>query len=674
MDKSIIKEALDLQRELTEHSHRYHVLDDPVISDAEYDRMLRRLLEIEERFPKLSTPDSPTKRVGGPPLDAFEKAVHSIPMLSLDNAFEDEHVLEFHQRIVKLAGRDQVLYIAEPKLDGVAVELRYENGTLVRAATRGDGVTGEVITENARTIRSVPLKLKEDRLKAPALLEVRGEVIIRKSDFEKLNQTRLEKGESLFANPRNAAAGSLRQLDSKITARRPLDIFVYGTGLAQGLEFQSQSGMLEILQGFGFPVNPHIRTGLTVTGVLQAYKDLEALRESLAYEIDGMVIKVDDLGLQQLLGEKIKSPRWAVAYKFSAREETTTIKEIIVQVGRTGVLTPVALLEPVNVGGVMVSRATLHNEDEIRRKDIRIGDKALVVRAGDVIPKIVRIFPDRRNGTEKPFAMPEQCPVCLSKIERLKLDRSYMNKCVNASCQAQLKERIRHFVSKKAFDIEGLGRKIVDQLVDEGMIRSFADVFKLEAEKLAELERMAEKSAGNLTQAIEASKKISLARFIYSLGIQHAGENAGKLLSQRFSSLEEIMAASVADLEGIHGIGPETASAVHGFFANAENQTMIRQLLETGIEIQNDRPRAPETPESPFFQKRVVLTGTLAAMARSEAQALLEAAGAAVTSSVSAKTDFLIAGADAGSKLDKAKKAGVRIMDEAEFLALIRQA
>jgi DNA ligase (NAD+) len=674
MDKDIIKEALDLQRELTEHSYRYHVLDDPVISDAEYDGMLRRLLEIEERFPELSTPDSPTKRVGAPPLDSFEKAVHSIPMLSLDNAFEDEDVLEFHQRIVKLAGRDQVLYIAEPKLDGVAVELRYENGTLVRAATRGDGVTGEVITENARTIRSVPLKLKEGRLKAPVLIEVRGEVIIRKSDFEKLNQTRLEKGESLFANPRNAAAGSLRQLDSKITARRPLDLFVYGIGLARGLEFQSQSGMLEILQGFGFPVNPHIRTGLTVTGVLQAYKDLEALRESLAYEIDGMVIKVDDLGLQQLLGEKIKSPRWALAYKFSAREETTTIKDIIVQVGRTGVLTPVALLEPVNVGGVMVSRATLHNEDEIKRKDIRIGDKALVVRAGDVIPKIVRIFPDRRNGTEKPFAMPEHCPVCLSKIERLKLDRSYMNKCVNASCQAQLKERIRHFVSKKAFDIEGLGRKIVDQLVDEGMIRSFPDVFKLEAEKLAELERMAEKSAGNLTQAIEASKKISLARFIYSLGIQHAGENAGKLLSRQFSSLDEIMAASEDDLRGIHGIGPETASAVHGFFVNAENQTMIRQLLDTGIEIRNDRSGSSETPESPFFQKRVVLTGTLAAMARSEAQALLEAAGATVTSSVSSKTDFLIAGADAGSKLDKAKKAGVKIMDEAEFLALIRRA
>lgn len=673
MDKDIIKEALDLQRELTEHSYRYHVLDDPVISDAEYDGMLRRLLEIEEKFPELSTPDSPTKRVGAPPLEAFEKAVHSIPMLSLDNAFNDEDVLEFHQRIVKLAGRDPILYIAEPKLDGVAVELRYENGTLVRAATRGDGVIGEVITENARTIRSVPLKLKEDRLKAPALLEVRSEVIIRKADFEKLNQTRLEKGESLFANPRNAAAGSLRQLDSKITARRPLDLFVYGTGLARGLEFQSQSGMLEILQGFGFPVNPHIRTGLTVTDVLQAYKDLEALRESLAYEIDGMVIKVDDLGLQQLLGEKIKSPRWAVAYKFSAREETTMIKDIIVQVGRTGVLTPVAILEPVNVGGVMVSRATLHNEDEIKRKDIRIGDKALVVRAGDVIPKIVRIFETQRNGTEIPFAMPGHCPVCRSKIEKLKLARSYINKCVNASCQAQLKERIRHFVSKKAFDIEGLGRKIVDQLVDEGMIRSFVDVFKLEAQKLAELERMAEKSAGNLTQAIEASKKISLARFVYSLGIQHAGENAGKLLSQRFSSLDEIMAASAADLEGIHGIGPETASAVHGFFANAENQTMIRQLSDAGIEIRNDRPRSLEPLDSHFFQKRVVLTGALAAMARSEAQALLEAAGAVVTSSVSAKTDFLIAGADAGSKLDKAKKAGVRILDEAEFLVMIRQ-
>ena len=673
MDKDIIKEALDLQRELTEHSYRYHVLDDPVISDAEYDGMLRRLMEIEERFPELSTPDSPTKRVGAPPLDAFEKAVHSIPMLSLDNAFNDLEVVDFHKRIVKLAGQDHILYIAEPKLDGVAVELRYENGTLVRAATRGDGVTGEVITENARTIRSVPLKLKEDRLKAPVLLEVRGEVIIRKSDFEKLNLTRLEKGESIFANPRNAAAGSLRQLDSKITARRPLDLFVYGTGLAQGLEFQSQSGMLEILQGFGFPVNPHIRTGLTVTGVQQAYKDLETLRESLAYEIDGMVIKVDDLGLQQLLGEKIKSPRWAVAYKFSAQEKTTTIKDIVVQVGRTGVLTPVAILEPVNVGGVMVSRATLHNEDEIKRKDIRIGDKALVVRAGDVIPKIVRIFGTERSGSEIPFAMPEHCPVCLSKIEKLKLDRSYINKCVNASCEAQFKERIRHFVSKKAFDMEGLGRKIVDQLVDEGMIRSFSDVFKLEAAKLAELERMAEKSAGNLTQAIEASKKISLARFIYALGIQHAGENAGKLLSQRFSSLDEIMAASEDDLKGIHGIGPETASAVHGFFANAENQTMIRQLLEAGVEITHDQSRSLEPLGSPFYRKRVVLTGALASMARSEAQALLEASGAAVTSSVSAKTDFLIAGADAGSKLDKAKKAGVRILDETEFLAMIRQ-
>ncbi len=672
MNEGIQKEALSLQRSLTEHSYRYHVLDDPIISDAEYDGMLKRLMEIEEEFPELSVPDSPTKRVGAPPLESFEKAVHSVPMLSLDNAFNDQDVLEFHKRILRLTGQEGI-YIAEPKLDGVAVELRYENGTLVRAATRGDGVTGEVITQNARTIRSVPLKLKEDKLKAPALLEVRGEVIIRKSDFEKLNQTRLENGESIFANPRNAAAGSLRQLDSKATAKRPLDIFVYGTGLVKGLEFKSHSAMLEILQGFGFPVNPNIGTGLSIAGILSAYKEFEALREGLPYEIDGMVIKVDDIALQRQLGEKIKSPRWAVAYKFSAQEKTTTIKDIVVQVGRTGVLTPVAILEPVNIGGAMVSRATLHNEDEIRRKDIRIGDKALVKRAGDVIPKIVKIFETERKGTEIPFEMPLQCPVCMSRIEKLKLDRSWVNKCVNASCQAQFKERIRHFVSKKAFDMEGLGRKIVDQLVEEGMIRSFVDVFTLEKEKLSGLERQAEKSAANLTEAIEKSKKISLPRFLYALGIQHTGENSAKLISQQFSSLDDIMAASVTDLESIHGIGPETASAVHGFFSNAENQAVIRQLLEAGVEIQNDRPQSPEPLDSPFYQKRVVLTGTLAAMARSEAQAMLEATGAVVTSSVSAKTDFLIAGADAGSKLDKARKAGVRILDETEFLAMVRQ-
>ncbi len=673
VNEELKTEALSLQRELTEHSYRYHVLDAPVISDSEYDGMLQRLIAIEEEFPELSTPDSPTKRVGAPPLEYFEKALHSVPMLSLDNAFNDQDILEFHNRIVRLTGQEQFVYIAEPKLDGVAVELRYENGTLIRAATRGDGVTGEVITQNVRTIGSIPLKLKENSLKAPALLEVRGEVIIKKSDFKKLNKGRMEKGESLFANPRNAAAGSLRQLDSKVTAQRPLDMFVYGIGLVQGLEFKSHSRMLEILKGFGFPINPNIRTGLSIAEVLDAYKALETKREGLSYEIDGMVIKVDDMALQQQLGEKVKSPRWAIAYKFSAMQGTTRIKDIIVQVGRSGVLTPVAILESVNIGGVMVSRATLHNEDEIRRKDIRIGDKALVTRAGDVIPKIVRIFESERQGSEIFFEMPEHCPVCRSRIEKFKQDRSHINKCVNASCQAQLKERIRHFVSKKAFDIEGLGRKIVDQLVDEGMIRSFADVFSLEKEKLANLERQAEKSAANLTKAIEKSKNISLARFLYALGIEHAGETASKLISETFSSLEDVMEASAADFENIHGIGPETASAVHGFFLNEENVSIIRQLLNRGVKIKNDQtgPVAPD--DNPFKLKRVVLSGTLASMTRSQAQKLLENSGAIVTSSVSTKTDFLIAGEDAGSKLEKAKKSGVIILDENKFLAMLKE-
>jgi len=484
MNKQIKNEAVKLQKELTQHSHNYHVLDDPEISDIEYDMMLKRLIEIEEEFPEYSCPDSPTKRVGAPPLDSFNQADHSIPMLSLDNAFKDEHILDFQKRVVKKLKKENILYTVEPKLDGVAIELRYEDGILVQATTRGDGITGEVITDNVRTIKTVPLKLSEDKIKAPLLLEVRGEVIIKHSDFERLNKTRLEKEQNIFANPRNAAAGSLRQLDSKITATRPLDIFVYGTGLVNGISFQTQAQMLQSLKSFGFPVNPNITPGVNITQVLESYKELESLRENLAYEIDGMVVKVDDIALQKQLGEKIKSPRWAIAWKFPAMEKTTIIDDIIIQVGRTGVLTPVAVLKPVKISGVMVSRATLHNEDEIKRKDIRIGDKALVIRAGDVIPKIVKIIESHRDGTQIPFQMPLKCPVCNSNIEKIKLDKSSINKCVNASCQAQLKQRLKHFVSKKAFDIDGFGKKIVDQLVDENMLKSFADVFLLEKENL----------------------------------------------------------------------------------------------------------------------------------------------------------------------------------------------
>ena len=669
----IKKQAKRLQKELTEHSYRYHVLDDPVVSDVEYDMMLKQLIEIEEKFPQFSTSDSPTKRVGAPALDSFDQAIHSIPMLSLDNAFIDQDILDFHKRVVKKLNQEDILYTVEPKLDGVAVELKYENGLLLQATTRGDGVTGEVITQNVRTIRSVPLKLYEGKLKAPSLLEVRGEVIIMRPDFDGLNLRRLEQGESIFANPRNAAAGSLRQLDSKITATRPLDIFVYGTGLVQGISFQSQSQMLDVLKDYGFPVNPNIKRCITIDKVLKFYKELAALRDSLAYEIDGMVIKVDDIGSQHQLGEKIKSPRWAIAYKFPAMQKITTINDIIVQVGRTGILTPVAMLEPVNIGGAMVSRATLHNEDEIKRKDIRIGDRALVMRAGDVIPKVVKIIESQRKGTEVAFEMPALCPVCHSKIEKVKLDKSIINKCVNASCQAQLKERIRHFVSKKAFDIDGLGKKIVVQLVDEGMIRSFADVFLLEKEKLADLDRMAEKSANNLVGSIEKSKKISLRRFVYALGIDHTGENAAKLISERFSTLKDIRATSQQVLEQINGIGPETASAVCKFFLNLENKAIIKEIINCGVIIENDQSVIPESRNNPFNNKRIVLTGTLSTMTRSEAKKNLEKCGADITSSVSSKTDFLIAGEKAGSKLEKAQKLGIEILDENRFITLLKE-
>lgn len=676
MDKKIVEEAKTLQKELTDHSHRYHVLDDPVISDAEYDRKLHRLIDIETRYPSLSTPDSPTRRIGAPVLDAFDQAAHSIPMLSLDNAFNDADVKEFHQRIIKKLNQEKILYTVEPKLDGVAVELRYENGILVRATTRGDGRTGEVITDNVRTIRSVPLALNMDTHKPaliPNILEVRGEVVIQRAGFEALNRARQANGENLFANPRNAAAGSLRQLDSKITASRPLTLFVYGIGQLDGIEFDTQAGMLGTLRDFGFLVNTHIRTQQTLEAVLHSYRELENMREDLPYDIDGVVIKVDDLDFQKDLGEKIKSPRWAIAYKFAAIEETTVVKDIIVQVGRTGTLTPVAVLEPVNIGGAVVSRATLHNEDEIRRKDIRINDTVLVVRSGDVIPKIVKVITAKRTGDEILFEMPGSCPVCGNPVHREKQDRSHINRCVNISCRAQLKERIRHFVSKKAFDIDGLGRKLVDQFVDEGLIADFSDIFHLDHEKLINLDRMADRSATNLINAVEASKKLSLNRFIYALGIVHTGEHAADVISKTFSSLDEIMKASKDDLEMIHGIGTETAAAVFDFFNHQAHKDLIRSILDAGVTIFQESQHPQTTTDTFFKNKRIVLTGTLTQMPRSSAKKQLQAQGARVTAGVSAKTDLLIAGEKAGSKLAKARALGVDIMDEDTFISRLKR-
>lgn len=673
MDNALKQEALALQRELNRHNFLYHTKDDPEISDAEYDQMMLRLLEIEKKFPALSTPDSPTRRVGAALLDAFESAPHSLPMLSLDNAFSDGDVLDFHKRVLKFLKNAPVSYIVEPKMDGVAVELCYEKGVLTRATTRGDGLVGEVITDNVRTIRAIPLRLvPPPDMPLPDVLEVRGEVIIKAEDFMELNQRRGEKDLPQFANPRNAAAGSLRQLDSRITASRPLSMFVYGTGLCRGIAFESHGKMLATLKTMGFPVNPLVKQDLSIQEVLIRYREIEDMRHRLAYEIDGMVIKVDDIKLQETLGVKSRSPRWAIAYKFPAVEVTTVINDIVIQVGRTGILTPVAELEPVSVGGVTVSRATLHNADEIIRKDVRVGDHVVVIRAGDVIPKVMKVITHRRTGEEKPFIMPDVCPVCHSRVLRLADEAAV--KCINVSCSAQIKERIRHFVSKGAFDVDGMGKKLVEQLVDRGLVSSFADLFTLEKPVLSAMDRMGDKSAANIMAALKNAASITLPRFIFALGIDHTGENAALLLARQCETLKGVMTASTKTMEAIDGIGPKTASAVHDFFANGDNRRVIEQLLANGVRLA--APREEPFPGSfgespgPFKDKTIVLTGTLSTMNRDEAKKQLLALGARVTSAISAKTDFLVAGASAGSKLAKARNLGVTILNETQFREL----
>ena len=669
MDFDIRKEAQKLKKELTDHSYRYHVLDDPVISDSQYDAMMERLIEIEEQYPELATVDSPTRRVGAPPLEAFETAVHTIPMLGLDNTFSEQEVMEFHTRIKRMLGIEDLLYTAEPKLDGVAVELRYENGVLVRAITRGDGTTGEVVTDNIRTVSSIPLSLhRTEEWAVPSVLEVRGEVMINSRDFERLNRQRLEQGEALFANPRNAAAGSLRQLDSKVTAKRPLDMFVYGTGSFRDIAFNSQKQMFEVLKAFGFRINPLIKSDLRITDALEYYRKLESMRESLDYEIDGLVIKVDDIELREALGEKIRSPRWAVAYKFPAMQETTTIREISVQVGRTGTLTPVAVLEPVGIGGVTVSRASLHNADEVARMDIRKGDTVLVMRAGDVIPKVVKRVNERGGDDVPPFAMPEHCPVCSAGVRRIETEVAY--KCVNASCPAQVKERLKHFVSRSGFDIEGIGGKLAEQFVARNVVETVADLFTLKKEDLVQLDRMGEKSADNLVRSIEKSKRIPLKKFLFALGIEHTGENASDLISRAFGTLERIMNATKEEIEAVEGIGPKTACAVAVFFSAPENRAVIENMLACGVEPEPAVTGSDSQADTTFKGKKVVLTGSLSTLSRKEAKEKLETLGAKVTSSVSASTGFVIAGENPGGKLDKARELGVTVLTEEEFVSM----
>jgi len=657
----IVKKVEELRKALHRHNYRYYVLDDPEISDAEYDRLMQKLRRLEEDYPQLASADSPTARVGAPPLEKFETVSHSIPMLSLDNAFNDEDILEFDRRVRRNLGtRDEIIYTAEPKLDGVAVELIYENGKLATASTRGDGFTGEVITNNVKTIQTVPLVMQTDGLTAmPPRLEVRGEVFIGLGAFKRLNQERLDQELPPFANPRNAAAGSLRQLDSKITAARPLQVFFYGVGIVEDIDFESHAELLESLKRWGFRINPRILFTVTINAVLDYYRELAEKRHQLDYDIDGVVVKVDQIAWQRRLGATSRSPRWAIAYKFKAMQETTTLESIEVQVGRTGVLTPVAHLKPVNVGGVKVSRATLHNEDEIVKKDIRIGDHVLVQRAGDVIPEIVKVISAKRDGRETRFKMPQTCPVCGASVIRMEGEAA--SRCINSNCPAQIKERIKHFASKGAFDIDGLGDKLVEQLVDKALLSTFADIFNLTETALSNLERMGTKSAANLKSAIERSKSITFARFLFALGIRHVGEHVAALLSDHFSDLQSLMKSSREELEAIDGIGPIVAESIASYFMQEENRRTIQQIRDSGVKI-----KAAARKKTGNLKDRVfVLTGALQNLSRSQAKALIEAAGGKVSGSVSGRTDYVVAGDSPGSKLDRARELGVKIIDEA---------
>ncbi len=665
------------------HNYRYYVLNEPLIADAQYDELMRELQQLEAAHPDWIVPDSPTQRVGAAPVSAFETVAHSRPMLSLGNVFDQDELFAFDKRVADLLRAEGVLqnqavaYNAEYKFDGVAVSLRYEHGRLVRGATRGDGVTGEDITSNVRTIASIPLRLQGEPELWPEILEVRGEVLMHRADFEKLNQAQVQRGDKVFVNPRNAAAGSLRQLDPRITAQRPLRFFAYGwgeirlAGAATLTEpFDTQSAMLDWLRGLGFPVDEHRQVLQGAAALMAFYEQTEQTRAELPYEIDGVVYKVNRLAHQELLGYVARAPRFAVAHKFPAQEMTTTLLGIDVQVGRTGAITPVARLEPVFVGGVTVTNATLHNEDEIRRKDVRVGDTVVVRRAGDVIPEVVAPILDLRPDHTTPFIFPELCPVCGSTIER-PIDEAIARCTGGLVCAAQRKQSLEHAVSRKALDVDGLGTKLIEQLVDSGRVKNLADLFELTQLELATYPRMGTKSAGNVVLALQAAKTPSLARFIYALGIRHVGEATAKALAEHLTSLERLVRANEDELLQIDDVGPVVAAEIVNFFAEAHNREVLTQLNTVGVAPQEPEDFRQAQEHTALSGKAVVLTGTLPSLSRTDAQALIEKAGGRVTGSVSKKTDFVVAGSEAGSKLTKAQSLGVTILDEAQFLALL---
>ncbi len=657
-----------LRDEINYHNYRYYILDDPEITDSEYDRLLRELQDLEQQYPDLITPDSPTQRVGATPLETFAEVKHRVPMLSLGNAFSDQEVLDFDRRARERLGVEVVEYAVEPKLDGLAISLRYEDGILVQAGTRGDGTTGEDVTLNVRTIDTIPLRLIGHNY--PNVLEVRGEIIMDKAGFEKLNQSRREQGEKEFVNPRNAAAGSLRQLDPRITASRPLSFFSYGIGEHVDGELPDRhSTIIRKLQDWGLRINPESRGVSGAPGCLDYYRRIQVKRAALAYEIDGVVYKVDRLAQQEQLGFVARAPRWAIAHKFPAQEEMTEVEAIDVQVGRTGALTPVARLKPVFVGGVTVSNATLHNQDEIDRLDVRVGDTVIVRRAGDVIPQIVSVVKSRRKNQTDEFKIPAYCPVCGSGTERLEGDAKTF--CTGGLyCEAQRKEMIKHFASRRAMDIEGLGDKLVEQLVDSGLVHDPADLYSLTEAPLCELERMAQKSARNILAALDKSKNTTLARFIYALGIHNVGETTAQTLAQHFGSLERLMAADEESLQAVADIGPVVAHSLVTFFSQPHNREVIDKLRATGLHW----PDVEIKPEEalPLKGKTFVLTGTLTHMSRNEAKAALQALGAKVSGSVSKKTDYVVVGENPGSKAAKAEQLGVEILTESLLLQLLK--